>query len=192
MALQITSVRWREVPNSRERLIFLAALLAFVLVFLKSCWFPSREALSEVQAHLEEAFKEKEAFVQAQRQFGAQSQKVEPHAGSAVLASYEEWAHQIARNPSGWVMQEMTNPILTKGLQVTGVEFPDPVRQGRVTTQEFTVSLLGSFPFLGRYLERLDRLSAPLLISHWEILSLEEEGAAGVKLTLEGIVYGWE
>jgi hypothetical protein len=191
MALQITFVRWREVPNSRERLIFFAALLAFVLVFLRSCWFPSREALSEVQARLEGALKEKEAFIQAQKQLGTQSQEVEPNAGSAVLASYEPWAHKIARNPSGWVMQEITNPLLTKGIQVTGIEFQDPVRQGRVTTQEFTVSLLGSFPFLGRYMERLDRLSAPLLIPRWEITSLEE-GAAGVTLTLEGVVYGWE
>ncbi len=190
MALQVTSVNWREAPNRREKVIFFIALLVSVFVFLKSCWLPSREALSGVQINLEETLKKKEALAFAQKQFG-KPEKKQSASEKTALASYAEWAHKIAQNPSGVVMQEMTNPRVARGGQVTRVEFQDEVHRGNFVSQGFTVSLFGSFPFVGRYLERLEELPIPWVIDHWEITS-SIEGASGVKLTLEGVAYGWE
>lgn len=189
MNLDITKVDWKAMPTAREKTIFYGALFFFFIFFLRSCWFPSMNAITAVQQEMNDAMKEKSEIESPAGFLGMPSQKwlgTEEKRGEYLSA-----AKKLSDSPNIVMMREFSNPALLRGLKLIDIKFEQASQQKGVLTQPWKLSLYGSFVSVGSYLERLESLPMLLIIDNIDIKT-SNDPLGHVSAEVSGTGYGWK
>lgn len=184
MALEMTSVDWRQKPNSRERIMFFAALAACCLGFFRACWSPSAETISDIQEQMKKIEQEKKVAVQLGGVSAPSSTTPSPIktgvlAGVGSLAEVQQAIDSIAQ------------PLLLKGVHLMDIKVDELEREGNVVCQKVELKLSGSFYAVAEYLEAAETLPAPLVIEDFSIATNDDKSGR-VTTTIKGSFYGMD
>ncbi len=153
-------------PNKRERLIFGLALAVFFIGFVKSCWMPSRRAVSEVKNQIR--VMEEEAMPPPSprlRQTGVAPRSTQ-HAGS--LKEMEA------------ALERLSQPQVLKGVLLLKSRFSEEERQGGWIRRRAELELLGTFQAVGRYISDLESFTSPFWIETFSMKTSDGKVTAGV------------
>ncbi len=192
MNLHLSNVDWQQLPNKREKLIFVLAIVIFLFVFIKSCWVPSGDAISLVKKELEASGGERRSI-----ESGVKNKDGKPGAGSGWQGTmkqrfyYTGLAKKMADDPDLIMMNEFSNPALSQGVKIAKIDMPDSKVEAGITKQPWTIELKGSFISVGEYLDRLESLPILLIIDSMDIQTTGD-AFGGVKAGVSGNVYGWK
>lgn len=184
MPLGLQSVDWQQKPNSRERIMFFATLIVFLLGFLKACWFPSRSAISDLHVEMAKVAQEKRISAQLNPTVvvpGAVpvTLKTETLSGVGSIKDVQSAIEKIAQ------------PLLLKGITLQGVKVGDVERDGNVVRQKVEMQLSGSFYSLGEYLETIESLPSSFVIDDFSI-TLNDDKSGKVVAIVKGSFYGMD
>jgi Tfp pilus assembly protein PilO len=180
MGLQ--SIDWQQKPNSRERVIFFAALFVFFLGFMKACWLPSREAISELKGELQKAEQELGTVRHLQASPEAGSSQAPQPASLSGVGSLKDVRSAITT---------ISQPFLLRGVKMTGVQASDLEHEGSLVSQKVELNLSGSFYSMAEYLEAIESLSAPIIIEDFS-LTLNDVKLGRVSAIVKGRFYGMD
>lgn len=176
------AVDWRQKPNSRERIMFFAAMAACCLGFFRACWSPSAETMTKLQKELEKVEQEKKVSLQlglshATSSAMPASYKPATLTGVGSLADVQDAIDTIAQ------------PLSLKGVQLTDVKVEELQREGELVREKVELKLVGSFYAVAEYLEFAENLPAPLVIEDFSIAS-NDDRSGRVTTTIKGSFYG--
>lgn len=172
-------------PNQRERIIFALALLFFLVTFVRSCWVPSHRAISEVKNQLRLMEAERGTLAQvSQLKTVIKKTKGEDiplplTKPMAFVGSVKEMEATLGR---------LSEPRILKGVRLLKSRFAEMEREGNLLRRRIELELVGGFQGLGRYLNALESMPAPLWIEAFSI----KTGGDKLSAKVRGSVYGIE
>lgn len=193
--MYIAKVDLNQVPNKREKMIFFLAVVIFSFAFIKSCWSPSRAAITTIKSQLADSAAEKrdlKAILDTGSQDASQSWK----GNKEIVDLYTKWGTAVGVAPDAEVMSQFSNPVFLKDVQLTNITFSDPdsksdLKADGVVKRKFKATLYGDFMSIGNCLERIYNI--PLLVVIENILISSTGDSAGhINADIEGVVYGWK
>ncbi len=189
MDFYLSKVSLRENPNKREKMIFFVAMIIFSFVFLRSCWYPSFEAMTDVKkeyADSNETLKKLKGTSDSQGLAGMWS-------GDPVTADryagYAASALNVGADAS--IMKQFSSQSFLKDVELKGISFSDGPKEDGIMTRGFKISLYGPFSSVGGCLNRIAQIPLIMTINSVTMAnSPDEEGR--VNMNMEGVVYGWK
>lgn len=181
MNIKLSSIDLSQRPNQREKLIFAATLVIFTFGFFKACWVPSRTAIREVERQIQ--YMEDQVVSLRQDSTATQMASLPPDLtrGEMSLVGRIEDVRFVAEN--------LTKPLLLKGLRVVESKFSEIEKDGSLVRQPVILRLEGSFQKVGSYLHAVEILSPPLVIDRLDLEATPEK-VDQVKVFIQGSVYG--
>lgn len=180
----------KEMPNKREKIIFFAAIFLFSIVFLRTCWYPSHNAISVLKGERTEALYTVESLQNAMK---ADAPKGSVWNGTPqTLELYNRWAAQVAgMGADTALMNELNSQALLKAAQLRSLSFKDVTREEGVLKRGFEAQLYGDFAPVVECLDRIYDIPLLMIIEGMTLTNANQtEGE--VNLNLEGVVYGWK
>lgn len=184
MALNIESFDWRQKPNSRERIMFIVAMVGCCLAFFRACWSPSRESMMEIRGRIDKVKQEQKVAAQlgvskAPKAATTAPVKVGVLTNVGTIKDVQEALDAIAQ------------PLLLKGVRLTDLRVSEMEREGKVVRQKVDVTLMGSFYAVAEYLEAAEKLSSPLMIEDFSIATNDDKSGR-VTAIIKGSFYGMD
>ena len=182
-----SAVDLRQKPNQREKIIFAAALLIFSFGFLKSCWAPSRQSIAAVKDQLKNMETQKEELAKM------------TNLPEALQKTNAAAPNLLQKSPSGVgsmkdvenALHSLSQPMMLKGVELTGIKFTDLVREGPLARQKVELELAGSFTNVGRYVDSIESLATPFIIEEFSMM-VKDEKSSRVATEIKGSFYGKE
>lgn len=169
MPTVLASVDWKQAPNRREQILFVAVLVLLMAGFLKTCWFPSRHAITIAEAQL--------------TTFSAASVPLSAPEVSATLPS------DVPAGTCHETLRLITDMSSLRGIQLTGSAFSDLEQGGGSDCQRAELKLSGSFSGIGRYLHLLEEAPAPLVVDTLTFAATEGDWTKLV-VEIKGTIHG--
>lgn len=171
-----------EKPNSRERLIFLLALVAFVGMFFKACVMESHKSVGQLQEQIEKAMAEQESLKQQTALIG---QAAAPNPNASPV---DKIAWVGSRDAATKASDALVKSAHEYGVTLSKFSLPDYRDKQNLVFKPVSMTLFGSLGDLGRYLENTEHLEVPLVI---ENLALEQSADFSdfITLRIEGGFY---
>lgn len=182
MALEMLAVDWRQKPNSRERIMFFAAMAACCLGFFRACWSPSAEKMTTIRAELEKVKQEKVVATQLGAALAPSATPSSPGTPVALTSVGSLTDVQQA-------IDTIAQPLMLKGVQLVDVKVEELQREGNLVREKVELKLVGSFYAVAEYLELAENLPAPLVIEDFSIAS-KDDRSGKVTTTIKGSFYG--
>lgn len=183
MNIKLSSIDLRQRPNQREKLIFVMTLVIFTFGFFKACWVPSRTAIGEVERQIQHM--QEQLVSLSQDSTVVQMANLPPgltRSEMSLVGSVED-VRSVAEN--------LTKPLLLKGLRVVESRFSEIEKDGSLVRQPVILRLEGSFQKVGNYLHAVEILNPPLVIDSVDLETIPEK-VDQVKVFIQGSVYGKE
>lgn len=172
----------RQKPNSRERIIFFMALVAFGFVFYRIGIMAPNAVISKLETELKTLETEKVQLIQksATQLQGNLQPKAQAHSNAMNWIGKKQ---NLDRATDSLIQAAHDNRV-----PVIKFNFPESKEKGNLSFRPINVSLSGSLAELGGYLERAEHLPIPLVVDR---LSLEPsvDFAGIVTLRIEGGFY---
>lgn len=181
MNIKLSSIDLMQRPNKREKLIFVMTVVIFLFGFFKACWIPSRTAMSEIERQIQ--------YMQDQAASLSQDSSVVHMANLPPDLTGNEMTLVGSVEDVGNVAQNLTKPILLKGLRVVESRFPEVERDAPLLRQPVILRLEGSFQKVSRYLRAVEMFSPPLIIDSMSLEAIPEKLDL-VRVFMQGSVYG--
>lgn len=185
MTLGSLKLTLQQKPNSRERLIFLAAILVFIVVFFKACVTENKKVIDDLQGKVDTGITErkeldKQAALAKQIALGLASKSVKSDSARIQWIGKKGGANRAADD-------------LVKGAQENNVylvkySLADAKDKQNYLFKAVNITVAGALADLGRFIESSERLSIPLVIDR---LAFEQspDSADYITLRLEGGFY---
>jgi hypothetical protein len=170
-------------PNQREKLIFLMTLVIFTFGFFKACWIPSRMAIDEIDRQIQ--YMQEQVVTMSQDSTVVQIANLPPdltRVEMSLVGSLED-VRSVAEN--------LTSPLLLKGLRVVESRFSEIEKDGSLVRQPVILRLEGGFQKAGSYLHAVEMLNPPLIVDSISLEAVPEK-VDQVKVFIQGSVYGRE
>jgi hypothetical protein len=183
MALEMQPIDWRQQPNSRERIMFFAALVGCCLAFFRACWSPGHDSIVEIQERIDKVQQEQKVAAQ----LGAS--KVPSATPTPVMRGVLENVGSI--KDAQMAIDTIAQPLLLKGVSLTSMRASEIEREGRVVRQKVDLILVGSFYAVAEYLEAAEKLPSPLVIEDFSIAT-KDDRSGRVTATIKGSFYGMD
>jgi hypothetical protein len=170
-------------PNPRERLIFIAALLVFVVVFFKACVVENRNVASELQGELDKAVAEQNTL-KAQSALNVAIAKKQLDAKSNVTTTNWIGSKKAASSASDALVKAAQD----HGILMVRFSLPDYKEKSNFLFKPISLTLAGTLGDLERYIDNSEHLEVPLVIEHLSI-DPNSEFPDLVTLRIEGGFY---
>lgn len=182
---KLPEINWTQKPNRREKAVFALALLIFFGVFLRSCWVPSRRAIRTIQEQM--------APLESEQAVLAKAANLKPlvtaQTGEVFDILGEDKGHFMGSLKNvEQILKQLSDSSLLRGLALKKSTFSEIEREGPLAKRGVELELVGSLSSLGRYIEALESLPAPLLIESFSIVPSDGRLSAQIK----GNIYGKE
>lgn len=175
----------QQKPNQREKIIFAVALVIFFGSFIKSCWIPSRRAISDTQNQLY-LMEEEKGKLEKLSQLKVVLKETKGRKISLPMGEQTTLVGSLREVEEA--LGTLSAPQILKGVRLLKSRFSKEERQGGWVRRRVELELVGSFQGLGRYLNTLESWPAPLWI---ESFSMKTSGDK-LSATVTGSFYGKE
>lgn len=189
MDFYLSKVALKENPNKREKMIFFIAVIIFSFVFLKSCWYPSFEAMTDVK---KEYGGSKETLATLKGTNGPQGSTNVWTGDQTTADKYAAWAASVTEiGTDASIMKQFSSQSFLREVQLKGISFSEGPKEDGVMTRGFKVSLYGPFSSVGACLNRMSQIPLIMTVNSVTMMnSPDQEGR--VSMDMEGVVYGWK
>ena len=192
MKFSFSSVNWKQLPNKREKIMFVAALIVFTFGFFKSCWNPSSKAISFAKEDMKVAIQEKKQIKKALKEQSKIQKPVKRNVvTSAKMELYEGWAKTVAVLPNSILMRDFSSPAILRGVKLQQVDLQETKQKGAITELAWEITTSGSFISVGGYLERLETLPMLLIVEEIDIKN-NTVIMGHIDAMIKGTAYGWK
>jgi hypothetical protein len=182
--MKLGSVDWRQKPNPRERIIFFGTLVVMLFGFVKSCWLPSREAISILKEDLTK--------VEQEAQVAREMKDMPTQPLSAVPTMISPALRGIGKvRDVDNIVKLFSQPLLLKGVQIKAVKISPPEHEGNMVRRRLELTVTGNFYAVGQYIESLEGFETPYIIEDFSMVRGGDKSSM-VTVTLKGLVYGRE
>ena len=177
----------QQKPNKRELVIFGLVMLMSVIVFFKSCYFPSGAAISNVKKEIATLrgaklnVSKNDANAPAMPVWNGSDEK---------RRLYQSYAELVGNDPDAKLIRTFSNPNMQQGLKIINIELPTDQSSRADLKQKFKISVSGPFDGVGEYLQRMASLQMLLIIDK-VTMTLADEESGKINADIEGVVYGW-
>ena len=181
----LLSIDLRQKANKRETILFGIALIIFLLVFVKTCWIPSRTYMASA----------KKEFVSLEVQ-KSQLQKLS-NSPEAIQKIQEKDVYSTLQGKKILLgtPQELQNSIeaisqfnLFRGVQLVSIKFSDLEKVKTLVRKKIEMTLSGKFHTIGQFLYTLESRTSPLIIEDFS-MELNDVSLSQVNTEIKGSFY---
>jgi len=177
-----TKINLFQKPNSRERLIFFAAMLAMSAVFVRSCVLTSTKAVRTVQEEIQKADTERQQYMTA-----IQMAKAKKLAADVKAAGMKKKKLPFV-GPKGSleeVVEVVAQPAHLHSVKLSRTQFSEVKDADALSRRDAAIGFAGTFISARNYLEYLESTSIPMVIERFS-LEVEDEQPNQVNIDVQG------
>jgi Tfp pilus assembly protein PilO len=158
----IKTIDLKQKPNPRETIGLAIVFVLITFVMVRSCVLPNSGEISQLQSTLETTatqIKAAQLLGDALKQASKQKQAVKKEAVVGVHGSLNN------------TMRDLSQPFLDREILINQIEVSDIKTEGAFVTRDIKLTVLGNYKTMGKYIEHLENMPAPLVIKSIEITS---------------------
>ncbi len=175
---ELLKVNLKQKPNTRETIIYSVALIFVCFSLCRHLIYGPYSAIADAKRQLVPLEEERTHIAQLL----AMPEKF------VVATKARRW---VGNSPEAFdgAAEEITNLIHQKGVTIQKLQLGAVQKEGAFTSRDASLTILGSYDTLGRFIEHLEGMPAPLVI---QALSMQPDvdNPDNVVVNLKGSIYG--
>lgn len=191
MKLSLSQFNFDQAPNKREKYIFFVAMAVFFMVFMKSCWYPSTTAISDIKKDISTLESDRSILTKKNVPQAKRPSAIDPN----KQGLYNEFGKKVWKDPDAVIIKELTGPTVLRGLKIDSINMVESKIEGDILKERFQMQVSGTFASIGSYLARIEGLPIIMIIDKLKMNrspGTDDRPEGSIDAELGGVVYGWK